>query len=186
MKETLTILLTIISIVCFGQTIKVTRIIDGDTFETETGDKVRLIGINAPEISDVFGEEAKRHLAELIEGKTIEIRTDNISKDRDRYNRLLRYVILNGTDINQLMIADGFAFAYLKYHFDKAEEYKQSQLTAKQNSNGIWGNAKKETIIKEQAKNERNFWESVSIKTYFIFGLVHILLFVGIFYYYKK
>ena len=88
-----------------------TRIIDGDTFETESGEKVRLIGINAPEISDIFGQEAKLHLANLIDGKTIDLQSDNISKNRDRYSRLLRYVFLDNTDINKQMISDGFAFA---------------------------------------------------------------------------
>jgi micrococcal nuclease len=61
--------MTLTTLVCFGTTTKVTRIIDGDTFETETGEKVRLIGINAPEISDIFGQEAKQHLANLIDQK---------------------------------------------------------------------------------------------------------------------
>ncbi len=86
-----------------------TRIIDGDTFETETGEKVRLIGINAPEISDIFGQEAKQYLSDLIENKIVELQSDNISNDRDRYQRLLRYVILDGVDINKKMVSDGFA-----------------------------------------------------------------------------
>jgi endonuclease YncB( thermonuclease family) len=63
--------MTLTTLVCFGTTTKVTRIIDGDTFETETGEKVRLIGINAPEISDIFGQEAKQHLANLIDQKQL-------------------------------------------------------------------------------------------------------------------
>ncbi len=114
--------------VCFGTTTKVTRVIDGDTFETETGEKVRLIGINAPEISDIFGQEAKQYLSDLILNKTVELQSDNISNDRDRYQRLLRYIILDGVDINKKMISDGFAFAYLKYHFSNSSEYEQAQI----------------------------------------------------------
>ena len=66
MKQAFVIILTLSALVCFGTPAKVTRIIDGDTFETETGEKVRLIGINAPEISDIYGQEAKEHLASLI------------------------------------------------------------------------------------------------------------------------
>jgi len=109
MRQTITFILLLTTFVCFGTTTKVTRIIDGDTFETETGEKVRLIGINAPEISDIFGQEAKQYLSDLIENKIVELQSDNISNDRDRYQRLLRYVILDGVDINKKMVSDGFA-----------------------------------------------------------------------------
>ena len=108
MKRLCIIILTLTTLVCFGTTTKVTRIIDGDTFETETGEKVRLIGINAPEISDIFGQESKQHLTDLIDGKTIDLQTDNLSNDRDSYSRLLRYVILDGIDVSStLKYADG-------------------------------------------------------------------------------
>jgi len=86
MKQLLLIILTLLTFACFGTPTKVARIIDGDTFETETGEKVRLIGINAPEITDIFGEEAKIHLAQIIEGQTVDLVADHTSNDRDRYN----------------------------------------------------------------------------------------------------
>ena len=46
--------------------------------------------------------------------KTVELQRDEISKDKDRYERLLRYVILEGIDINKKMIFEGYLFAYLK------------------------------------------------------------------------
>ena len=134
--------------VCFGATTKVKRVIDGDTFETESGEKVRLIGINAPELSDIFGNEAKKYLSELIENKNIFLQCDNLSNDRDRYERLLRYVILDGVDINKKMVSEGFAFAYLKYHFSKSNDYEQAQMQAAETNKGIWGNNKKETSFK--------------------------------------
>ncbi len=166
--------------------IKVARIIDGDTFVTETGEKVRLIGINAPEITDIFGEEAKQYLAQIIEGKTVDLLVDHISNDRDRYNRLLRYVVLNGVDINKKMLLDGYAFAYLKYHFDKEEEYKQAQLEGKINSNGIWSNSNKDNILKQQEVETTDSWTKFTFKTYLLFGIVLVLIISGIYYYYKK
>src|SRR5699024_5466472 len=109
------------TIACFATQTKVTRVIDGDTFEIESGEKVRLIGINAPEMSDFYGLEAKEHLTDLIENKSVYLQPDNISNDRDRYQRLLRYVIIGGIDVNKKMISDGFAFAYLKYKFSKSD-----------------------------------------------------------------
>jgi len=171
--------------VCFGTITKVTRVIDGDTFETESGDKVRLIGINAPEISDLYGSEAKQFLSNLVENKTVDLQNDNISKDRDKYQRLLRYVILDGVDINKKMISDGFAFAYLKYKFIKSTEYEQNQLEARQNNKGIWGESKMETKINEEEIKETSFWQSPLPKGFFLGILVSILLFVGLFSYFN-
>lgn len=186
MKQSLFILLTLLTFACFGTPTKVTRIIDGDTFETETGEKVRLIGINAPEISDIFGEEAKEHLSQLIEGQTVDLISDHTSNDRDRYKRLLRYVTLNGVDINKRMLLDGYAFAYLKYRFEKEAEYRDAQLTASKNNYGIWGNEKKDAIRKEQESKSNILGASFSVKIYLIFGLVLLLIIVGIYYYFKK
>ena len=172
--------------VCFGTTTKVTRVIDGDTFETETGEKVRLIGINATEISDIFGQEAKQYLSDLIENKTVDLQTDNISNDRDRYQRLLRYVILDGVDINKKMVSDGYAFAYLKYHFSKSTDYEQAQILSREVNKGIWGDSKKETIINEQEKKETTFWQDLSPKAYLVGSLVLILSLVGLYSYSQK
>lgn len=186
MKQTLTYILLLTAVVCFGATTKVTRVIDGDTFETETGEKVRLIGINAPEITDIYGQEAKKYLADLIENKTVDLHSDNDSKDRDRYQRLLRYVFLDGVDINKKMISDGFAFAYLKYHFSKSEAYEQAQIQAKEINKGIWGDGNKEKIISEQTKRETTFWQDLSPKAYFVGSLVLILLSLGLYTYFKR
>lgn len=185
MKRLCIIILTLKTLVCFGITTKVTKIFDGDTFETETGEKVRLIGINTPEISDIFGQEAKQHLADLIDGKIIDLQTDNLSNDRDRYSRLLRYVILDGIDINKRMISDGFAFAYLKYHFEKANDYKKAQLTASEENKGMWGNENKDEVIKQQ-ENKEVAKQPLSSKEYFIISVIVLLMLVGIYYYFKR
>ncbi len=186
MKKSILTILTLLTLVCFGTPTKVTRIIDGDTFQTETGEKVRLIGINAPEITDIFGEEARIHLVQIIEGQTVDLIADNTSNDKDRYDRLLRYVVFNGVDINKKMILDGYAFAYLKYRFGKEAEYKEAQFTASRNNAGIWADENKERTIKQQTNKEENFWSSLSTKTYLVSATVLILLIAGIYYYFKK
>jgi len=186
MKQTLTLILTIIALTCFGTTVKVTRVIDGDTFETETGEKVRLVGINAPEISDIFGEEAKQHLINLIDGKVINLEPDHISNDRDRYGRLLRYVIYNNSDINRQMLLDGFAFAYLKYHFDKETEYRQAQITAKTNNVGIWGSNQKAQTDTQFKNTDENDFSKTSTETYLVGAFIILLIGIGCYYYFKK
>jgi micrococcal nuclease len=185
MRQTLTIIFLLTTFVCFGTTTKVTRIIDGDTFETETGENVRLIGINAPEISDIFGLESKKHLTDLIYGKTVDLQTDKISKDRDRYSRLLRYVILEGIDINKQMISDGFAFAYLKYQFENSNEYREAQLTATELNKGMWGNKKIDEEIEKQ-EYKQGAPHLVLTKENFIISVIVLLLLIGIYYYFRR
>ena len=171
----------------FGNKIIVSKIIDGDTFETETGEKVRLIGINSPEITDIFGEEAKSHLTTLILGKTVELLTDSISNKTDRYNRLLRYVVIDNVDINKQMILDGYAFAYLKYNFERKEDYKNSQLISTKKNLGIWSGIKNEKNNEiKSTKNISNLSVYKYKSKYLYFLVVTILALIGIYYYYKK
>ena len=72
----LILLLLFIPLVSFGQDVKVIRIIDGDTFEIENGDKVRMIGIDAPELKDEGGIESKNYLKLLIENKYVSLIKD--------------------------------------------------------------------------------------------------------------
>lgn len=59
--------------ISFGQEIRVVRVIDGDTFVIEGGERVRMIGINAPELKDIYGVESKNHLKTLIESKYVNL-----------------------------------------------------------------------------------------------------------------
>jgi micrococcal nuclease len=184
MKKIFTLMLLFVTIFSFAINTKVARIIDGDTFETETGEKVRLIGINAPELSDIFGNEAKVYLSSLIENKLVDLQTDNSCNDRYIYQRLLRYVVLDGVDINEKMVADGFAFAYLKYKFSKSIKYEQSQISASESNNGIWGNGKDEVNIEKKTNTKlKNIF---SPKAYFVGFLTFALLMIGIFSYIRK
>ena len=140
MRCTLFVLLVLSTIICFAQPAKVKRVIDGDTFVTETGERVRMLGINAPEMKTPWGEPAKEHLLALIDGKTVDLQPDHISADKDVYGRLLRYVILDGIDVDKKMVTDGYAVAFLKFPFDKEKEYREEELKARAASLGIWKN----------------------------------------------
>tara|TARA_B100001057_G_C22738537_1_gene906778 strand:- start:72 stop:458 length:387 start_codon:yes stop_codon:yes gene_type:complete len=122
MKKLL-IVLFFVPLVSFGQIHSIKRVIDGDTFIIDNGERVRMIGINAPELKDKFGIESKNHLEKLIQYKQVILVKDGLTKNRDYFKRLLRYVYVGETDINLKMISDGFAKAYLKYKFTKAEQY---------------------------------------------------------------
>ncbi|MBD3359832.1 MAG: hypothetical protein GF365_03970, partial [Candidatus Buchananbacteria bacterium] len=121
----------------------VTYVTDGDTIHVDingTDEKIRLLGIDAPELSgsECFATNAKNKLTELINNKKVSLMPDSQSADRDKYNRLLRYVILDSTDINAEMIKQGYAKAYLNFAFDKAEQYADYEMQAQNNNYGMW------------------------------------------------
>ncbi len=122
----------------------VKRVIDGDTFLLQNGTRVRLIGIDAPEMNYKEGEpeckafEAKLLLKELIENKKVILKKDK--SDKDKYGRLLRYVYLpNGLFVNEELVKRGLAkVKYYKPDTSKYSQLKQSENTARKNMLGIW------------------------------------------------
>lgn len=123
--------------------IKVTRVIDGDTIEIEGGKRVRYIGIDTPETVDprkpvqCFGVEASRKNKELVEGQRVRLEKD--ITDRDKYNRLLRYVRVGDTFVNLELVKQGFAQSYsyppdVKYQ----DRFIQAQREAREAKSGLW------------------------------------------------
>jgi micrococcal nuclease len=82
----------------------VVRVIDGDTIVLNNGERVRLIGIDAPETGEPGADEATQFVRERVEGLTVWLEVDGA--DRDRFGRLRRYVWLqqpsNPLDENQI------------------------------------------------------------------------------------
>lgn len=120
---------------------RVAKVIDGDTIVLENGEKVRYIGINAPEITkrDCFGNEAKKKNESLVLHKEVILEKD--VSERDKYNRLLRYVYLaDGTFINKTLVEEGYAYAS-SYPPDisRQEELLEAQREAQKNKKGLWG-----------------------------------------------
>jgi micrococcal nuclease len=85
----------------------VDEVLDGDTILIETGDYVRLIGVDAPEKNQDFYNESKTFLTSLILNQKVRLEID--IRNRDNYGRLLRYIYLNETNINLEMVRQGYA-----------------------------------------------------------------------------
>lgn len=92
-------------------TATVVRVIDGDTIELANGNKVRLLGIDAPERGSYYYEEVKQRLEQLIKGKTVALERD--VNNKDNFNRLLRYVFVDGVFVNLKLVEEGCAYAYV-------------------------------------------------------------------------
>ena len=125
---------------------KVTWVYGGDTIKVQGHDaeiKVRLMGIDAPEMSKKKGEpgqpysqEAKKHLASLIYGKMVDVTGYGL----DRYNRVLGVVYLDGKNINLEMVKASLAEVYrgkMRKDFDIAP-YLQAEQLARTMQKGMW------------------------------------------------
>lgn len=98
----------------------VTGVIDGDTVIVAGGDHVRLLGIDANEKEEECYEEAKNRLEELVLKKTVTLKPD--LSDKDQYGRLLRYIILDGENINFKLVEEGLAICRF---YDDNPTYKK-------------------------------------------------------------
>ena len=116
----------------------VVNVIDGDTIELQDGSCVRYLGIDTPETGEPYYSEATAKNKELVEGKVVYLQKGK--RDRDEYDRLLRYVYIDGVFVNAELVSQGFATAYI---FDTDEWYSQTLVRleqyAKMKKRGLWG-----------------------------------------------
>lgn len=122
------------------QIAQVVSVVDGDTIRVEFADgkeePVRLIGIDSPE-SGALADRATDHLEALINGQAVVLVTD--VSDRDRFDRLLRYVYRGALFVNEEMVRSGFAIAK-QYEPDLAmtEVLETAQAYAERYELGQW------------------------------------------------
>ena len=112
---------------------KVVSIHDGDTItvlQDKRQIKVRLFGIDAPELKQPYGKKSKQFLANLIAGEVVEVDENG----KDRYKRTIGTIYLGGTDINAQMVANGYAWAYRKF----SKKYTPQESQAKKQGLGLW------------------------------------------------
>ena len=87
----------------------VVEVIDGDTVDLGNGERVRLVGIDTPERGECGYEKAADALGALVLGRQVELVASD--EDRDQYDRLLRYVDVNGVDAGHSLLRRGLAIA---------------------------------------------------------------------------
>ena len=122
---------------------------DGDTITVDMNghdEEIRFIGVDTPETHDprknvqCGGPEASAFTKKRIGayGK-VRLQSDVLSSNRDRYNRLLRYVYLpDGTLMNRNLIVNGHGFAYTYFPFSKSAQFTKDEALAKQAKIGLW------------------------------------------------
>jgi micrococcal nuclease len=123
---------------------------DGDTIAVDmngTTETLRFVGVDTPETHDprkpvqCYGPEAAAFTKKLISeaGNKVRLSSDPESTNRDRYDRLLRYIYLpDGRLVQDELVRNGYAFYYPYFPFTKAERFKAEQDEAKQAKRGLW------------------------------------------------
>lgn len=111
---------------------------DGDSL-TVAGRKVRLLGIDAPELDQTCskegqiwpcGQTAKEHLASLIAGQTVSCQGQGV----DQFRRILAVCNAGGENLNETMVEYGWAVAFRRY----SDAYVMAESRAKAHGLGIW------------------------------------------------
>jgi micrococcal nuclease len=127
----------------------VINVADGDTIEVSLNgqtERVRLIGVDTPETShpsrpvECFGREASAFTREVLRGQTVLLEDDPTQDNRDRFNRLLRFVWLpDGRLVNYEIIAQGYGFEYtFRTPHRYQAQFKAAERAARQAQIGLW------------------------------------------------
>jgi len=124
---------------------QVERVVDGDTLLLVGGERVRLIGVDAPESVhpsrpvERFGKEAAAFTRRLVEGQRVRLEHDPQGSARDKYGRMLAYVYLpDGTLLNLEIIRQGYGSVYTRVPFSMMERYRDAQREARDAGRGLW------------------------------------------------
>lgn len=108
---------------------------DGDTYvilKNKRQETVRLHGVDCPEKSQDYGQEAKAYASRIVFGKEVDV----IYTGKDRYNRLISILLCGSDTINTILLQSGMAWHYCKY--DKNMHWHSLQEKAKNNRIGLW------------------------------------------------
>jgi len=115
---------------------------DGDTItvldQQKNTFKIRLLGIDAPEKQQAFGEKSKQSLHDLVHSKQVRIEYDK----EDKYGRIVGKVTVEDVDICLQQLVLGMAWHYKKYQNEQSVSdralYSETELKSKSLKLGLW------------------------------------------------
>ncbi len=140
----------------------VKRITDGDTLVLDDDRKVRLIGVDTPEMHDKernafdakrtgrdvnivnqYARKAKNFVTDAVEGEKVSLEFDEANAylaHKDKYGRLLAYVYRekDGLFINQEIIKEGYGFSYGRFPYKHLKAFRELEKEAKGKKKGMW------------------------------------------------
>lgn len=121
---------------------RVVSVHDGDTItvldEPHTQYKIRLAGIDAPELGQAYGRASRENLARHVAGRFVRVEWSK----RDKYARTVGKVLLDGKDECLEQVRAGFAWHYTKYEKEQTPEdrriYRDAERLAREAKRGLW------------------------------------------------
>jgi len=124
----------------------VRSVLDGDTIDVAGVGRVRLLGIDAPELAHGHGTaapfafEARERLAELVLHRWVRLEAD--AERVDGYNRRLAYVVReDGLFVNAALLRDGLARVTARQQLARLPELRRAEAEARASRRGMWGQA---------------------------------------------
>ncbi len=122
----------------------VRAVLDGDTIQVATVGRVRLLGIDAPEVEHgfdtaaPFGHEARARLAALVLHRWVRLEQDGAPLDK--YNRHLAYVFReDGLFVNAVLVREGLARISARLPLARLDELRRAEAEAQTFRRGMWG-----------------------------------------------
>jgi endonuclease YncB( thermonuclease family) len=114
---------------------EVVGVVDGDTIDVLAGrtrTRIRIEGIDCPELAQPFGRAAKQFASDRVFGKRVEV----LPQTTDRYGRLVARVRLRGEDLGLALLKAGLAWQYTTYSHDPV--YGSAERAARVARQGLW------------------------------------------------
>lgn len=119
--------------------IEVKRAASGHSITLKTDERLNYAGIRTPYKHEPFHDEARQRNSELVDGKKVRVRYD--TPYRDRKGRLLGYVSVGGTLVNETLVREGLAYVRLTTETRRfADRLLAAQADARKHRRGIWRN----------------------------------------------
>jgi micrococcal nuclease len=127
-----------------SESVLVRTVFDGDTIDVANVGRVRLLGIDAPEIGRVydtaapFGREARDRLVALVLHRWIRLETEG--QQTDMYDRRLAYVLTeDGQFVNAVLVREGLARVTARVPLSRLPELQKAEAEAQAFRRGMWG-----------------------------------------------
>ena len=120
------------------RTVTVSAVIDGDTFDTAAGERIRVLGVDAPEKdTECYGQEATQFLRDLIQGESVQLELDLV--EFDDFERTLAYVYLDDLFVNGELLREGQACRLVIPPNDRYARYLATlEDSARVSGIGLW------------------------------------------------
>jgi len=141
----------------------VRKVIDGDTVELASGERVRYIGIDTPEVRRREGDgwqydpepyalAAREYTTRLVEGRRVSLAYDEVL--RDKYGRLLAYMSVDGTLVNAALLEQGLALLYtIPPNCGRTAELTRAMRSARDARRGLWADQPPEPLNPDTVKD---------------------------------